>query len=75
MTNTGGNTGNVPITDSVYLSFDQVLDPTDRYIGSVTEHGRPGRRRELYPGRDVLPAARPGRDLLRDRRDQQQRPG
>ncbi len=39
VTNTGGDTGNVPITDSVYLSYDQVFDPTDRYIGSVTEQG------------------------------------
>ncbi len=39
VTNAGGDTGNVPITDSVYLSFDQVLDPNDRYIGSVAEQG------------------------------------
>ena len=44
VTNTGANTGNVPITDSVYLSYDQVFDPTDRYLGSVTTSGRPGRR-------------------------------
>ena len=29
----------MPITDSVYLSYDQVLDLTDRYLGSVTEQG------------------------------------
>ncbi|MGD1277561.1 MAG: CARDB domain-containing protein [Tepidisphaeraceae bacterium] len=37
--NAGGNTGNVSITDSVYLSLDQVLDTTDRYLGSVTTQG------------------------------------
>ena len=32
--------GSVSITDSVYLSFDQVFDPsTDRYLGSVTYAG------------------------------------
>ena len=35
VTNNGQDTGNVPITDSVYLSFDQVFDPTDRYLGSL----------------------------------------
>jgi hypothetical protein len=39
--NTGaGDTGNVTIQDSVYLSFDQVFDPnTDKYIGSATHSG------------------------------------
>ncbi len=39
VTNSGADTGAVPITDSVYLSYDQVLDRTDRYIGSVTHVG------------------------------------
>jgi hypothetical protein len=39
VTNTGADTGNVPITDSVYLSYDQVFDPSDRYVGSVTHQG------------------------------------
>ncbi len=39
VTNTGGDTGDVPITDSVYLSYDQVFAPSDRYIGSVTDQG------------------------------------
>ncbi len=39
VTNNGGATGNVPITDSVYLSYDQVFDPTDHYLGSVTSPG------------------------------------
>ena len=30
--NVGGETGDVPITDSVYLSYDQILDLTDRYL-------------------------------------------
>jgi len=39
VTNNGAATGTVPITDSVYLSYDKVLDPTDRYLGSVTYQG------------------------------------
>ena len=39
MTNNGAATENVPITDSVYLSYDQVLDPTDLPLGSVTYQG------------------------------------
>ena len=40
MTNNGVGTGNVPISDSVYLSYDQVFDPTtDRYLGSMTHNG------------------------------------
>jgi hypothetical protein len=35
VTNNGADTGAVPITDSVYLSYDKVLDPADRYLGSV----------------------------------------
>ncbi len=38
--NGGADTGNVAITDSVYLSLDQVFDPgTDKYLGSVTHQG------------------------------------
>jgi hypothetical protein len=37
--NIAADTGNVPITDSVYLSYDQVVDTTDRYLGSVTHSG------------------------------------
>lgn len=39
VTNTGADSGNVSITDSVYLSLDQYFDPSDRYIGSVTHRG------------------------------------
>ena len=40
VTNNGAATPNVPIYDSVYLSFDQVFDPsTDIYLGSVTYNG------------------------------------
>ncbi len=39
VTNTGGDTGDVPITDSVYLSYDQILDPSDQYLGSVSYPG------------------------------------
>jgi hypothetical protein len=39
VTNNGAATGNVPITDAVYLSFDQVFDSTVRYLGSVTTPG------------------------------------
>jgi hypothetical protein len=39
VTNNGADTGNVPIVDAVYLSFDQVFDPTDLYLGSVTTTG------------------------------------
>ena len=40
VTNTGAGTGTVPITDSVYLSYGQVLDlSTARYLGSVTYTG------------------------------------
>src|SRR5262249_30764877 len=43
VTNTGAATGGVSITDSVYLSFDQVFDPsTDRYLGSATHAGLAG---------------------------------
>ncbi len=37
--NIGGETGDVPITDSVYLSYDQYFDPSDRYLGSLNEQG------------------------------------
>ncbi len=73
VTNTGGDTQSVPITDSVYLSYDQYFDPSDRYLGSVSYQGRPAEWRELHPKRDVLAAVRPRRDVLRLRRDQQQR--
>ncbi len=37
VTNTGTPTGNVSITDSIYLSYDRVFDPqTDVLLGSVT---------------------------------------
>ncbi len=39
VTNNGGGTGNVPITDSVYLSYNQNLNSAYRYLGSVTNHG------------------------------------
>ena len=39
VTNNGAATGNVPIVDAVYLSFDQVFDPVDVYLGSVTTPG------------------------------------
>jgi hypothetical protein len=38
--NNGADTGSVTITDSVYLSYDQVFDPsTDLYVGSVSKAG------------------------------------
>jgi hypothetical protein len=38
--NGGADTAAVPITDSVYLSYDKIFDPTsDRYVGSVTYPG------------------------------------
>ena len=40
MTNSGGSTGNVTIADSVYLSLDQVLDPSDRNLGFTTFTGK-----------------------------------
>jgi hypothetical protein len=40
VTNNGVSTGNVPISDSVYLSYDQVFDPTsDHYLGSLSHNG------------------------------------
>ena len=40
VTNTGsGGTGNVPIQDSVYLSFDQVFSNSAIYVGTVTHIG------------------------------------
>ncbi len=40
VTNSGpGGTGNVGITDYVYLSFGQVLDSSARYLGSGTHFG------------------------------------
>jgi YD repeat-containing protein len=39
VTNNGADTGNVPIIDSVYIVFDQALDSTARYLGSVTYAG------------------------------------
>ena len=40
VTNSGsGGTGNVPIEDSVYLSYDQVFSNTSVYIGTVTSAG------------------------------------
>src|SRR5207237_130045 len=39
VTNHGVDTGNLRITDSVYFSFDQVFDPVDRYLTSVTYRG------------------------------------
>jgi hypothetical protein len=40
VTNTGaGDTGNIPIQDSVYLSYDQVLSDSSIYVGTVTETG------------------------------------
>ena len=38
-TNNGASTGNVPITESLYLAYDQLLDPTDHYLGTVTFEG------------------------------------
>jgi hypothetical protein len=37
--NNGSATGNRPITDSVYLSYDQVFDKTDKYLGSAVQQG------------------------------------
>ncbi len=34
--NLGADTGAVPITDSIFLSYDQVLDPSDRSLGYLT---------------------------------------
>ncbi len=43
VTNNGSATGNMPITDSVYLSYDQVFDPSiNIYVGSVTYRGGVG---------------------------------
>ena len=39
VTNNGVATGIVPIDDYVYLSYDQVLNSTDRYLGYVTTNG------------------------------------
>jgi hypothetical protein len=40
VTNGGAATGTVPITDSVYLSLDQVFDPnSDHYLGSAEHDG------------------------------------
>jgi hypothetical protein len=36
VTNAGAATGAVSLTDSAYLSFDQYLDSSDRYLGSIT---------------------------------------
>ena len=39
VTNNGSNTGNVPITDSVYLSYDQVFESSDLYLASANFMG------------------------------------
>ncbi len=39
VTNNGVATGNVAIKDFVYLSFDQVLSSSDRFLGSITNLG------------------------------------
>jgi RHS repeat-associated protein len=40
VTNNGaGATGDVPIQDSVYLSYDQVFGPGSIYVGTVTQDG------------------------------------
>ncbi len=40
VTNTGADTGAVSVTDSVFLSYDQVFSPgSDRFIGAVTYSG------------------------------------
>jgi hypothetical protein len=40
VTNNGrGGTGDVPIQDSVYLSYDQILSNSSVYLGTVTENG------------------------------------
>jgi hypothetical protein len=39
VTNIGANTGKVPITDSVYLSYDQTFDTTGRALASFKYEG------------------------------------
>ena len=40
VTNSGaGGTGNIPIQDSVYLSYDQLFSPSSIYVGSVIHQG------------------------------------
>ncbi len=39
VTNNGADTGAVPITDAVFLSYNQFLDPSSRYLGSVKHPG------------------------------------
>ena len=39
VTNSGGDTGIVGITDEVYLSLDQIFDPSDHALGYVTTSG------------------------------------
>jgi RHS repeat-associated protein len=40
VTNSGAGTGNTPITDSVYLAYGTLFDPTsERYVGSLAYSG------------------------------------